>query len=128
MPRSTLSLPRVLELLPGPPEVAYVEELLFASKAELERRDDASLELSVTPDRLDLLSEGGLALHLQGALGSAHGLPRPRRGRPPSEGAPFTVDSSVVPVRPHLAGAIVRPPTRRTLDLSLIHISEPTRP
>ncbi len=120
MPRSTLSLPRVLELLPGPPEIAYVEELLFASKAELERRDDTSLELSVTPDRLDLLSEGGLALHLQGALGSAHGLPRPRRGRPPSDGAPFAVDSSVVPVRPYLAGAIVRPPTRRTLDEGLL--------
>ncbi len=120
MPRSTLALPRLLELLPGPPEIGYLEELLFASKAEVERRDAETLELSVTPDRLDLLSEGGLALYLQGALGAARGAPKVRRGRPPAGGAAFTVDASVEAIRPKIAGAIVRPPPRTRLDPGLL--------
>ncbi len=120
MPRSDLSWPRLLELLPGPPTSATIEELLFSSKAEVERRDEVTLSLSVTPDRLDLLSEGGLGLYLQGALGSARGLPRVRAGRPFPEGVGFEVDPSVDPLRPVLAGAIVRPPARGSLDAGLL--------
>lgn len=116
MPRSTLSLARTLALLPSTATPDVVERLLFQSKAELERRDGDALELSVTPDRLDLLSEGGLALHLQGALGAAVGAPRIRRTKAARGRMSFAVDPSVDPIRPYLAGAVVRAPSGRPLD------------
>ncbi len=116
MPRSTLSGRRVLELLPDGVTDATWEELLFASKAEVDRRVGDELEISVTPDRLDLLSEGGLALYLQGALGSATGLPRARRARAVASPWSFRVDSSVDPLRPYVAGVRVRAPPGRPLD------------
>lgn len=116
MPRSTLSLRRVLELLPEGTTEATVDELLFTSKAEVERHVGDELDLSVTPDRLDLLSEGGLALFLQGALGAATGLPKPRHARPTTPPWTFLVDGSVEPLRPFIAGARIRAPSGRPLD------------
>lgn len=119
MPRSTLSLARVLELLPsGLPPSAF-DEALFASKGEAKRGSGDELEVEVTPDRLDLLSEGGLALHLAGALGATSGPVPLRRRRLPSRWA-FDVDPSVDPLRPVLAGALVRSPPERPLDEGLL--------
>ena len=64
MPQSVLSWERVQALLPVPVTDAQLEDLLFSSKAELEAREGDALTVSVTPDRLDLLSEGGLAAAL----------------------------------------------------------------
>ncbi|HLN51336.1 MAG TPA: hypothetical protein VK455_04720 [Thermoplasmata archaeon] len=120
MPRSTLSLRRVLELLPPGVTDATLEELLFASKAEVERRVGDELELSVTPDRLDLLSEGGLGFYLQGALGSASGLPKARRSAPTDEPWTIRVDASVEKLRPAIAGIRIRAPGGRPLDEGLL--------
>lgn len=120
MPTAVLSRARVAELLP--PEVAGVSwvDLLFASKAELESAEGDDLGLSATPDRLDLLSEGGLAIYLQGAVGAATGLPRIRA--PASERAipPIEVDPSVAPLRPAIGAVVVRAPDERGLDAGLL--------
>ncbi len=120
MPRSNLSAGRVLELLGRPVSPEELEALLFSSKAELEGRTDEALDLSVTPDRLDLLDEGGLALDLAGALGAARGGARLRRGRPSARGLSFLVDASVEPLRPSIAGVVVRAPAGRPLDEGLL--------
>ncbi len=120
MPRSTLSLRRVVELLPDGVTDAALEEMLFSSKAEIERRVGDELELSVTPDRLDLLSEGGLALALQGMFGAASGLPPIRRAHATVRAWSFEVDASVDPMRPCIAGARVRAPAGHPLDAGLL--------
>ncbi len=116
MPRSTLSLARVRELLPETVTADAVVETLFSSKAEVEGREDDRLDVSATPDRLDLLSEGGLALHLQGVLGGARGLPRMRRARAGRPGLSIRRDPSVEPLRPFVAAVVVRAPAKARLD------------
>lgn len=116
MPQSVLSLERVASLLPTRPTDAALEDLLFASKAELAGREGDSLTISVTPDRLDLLSEGGLALFLAGAMEVARGLPLPTAAAPGAPDVTFEVDPSVDGLRPSIAGAVVRAPGDRALD------------
>ena len=107
---------RILALLPVPVSDSQLDDLLFASKAEVERRDDDDLGISVTPDRLDLLSEGGLALYLQGALEVARGLaPIPVMGAS-SPVVEFAVDASVDRIRPCLGGFVVRAPSDSGID------------
>jgi phenylalanyl-tRNA synthetase beta chain len=120
MPSSTLSRPRLLERIGPGITPAQIDAALFASKAEAGTATAETLEVSVTPDRLDLLSEGGLALHLQGALGTAAGGVRPRRGRPSGSPLRFVVDPSVGPVRPYIAGVRLQAPTGRPLDAGLL--------
>jgi phenylalanyl-tRNA synthetase beta chain len=110
MPQSVLSLARVNALLARPLTSERLEELLFDSKAEFESLEGDRLTLTVTPDRLDLLSEGGLALHFQGILGEAKGIPPPHLAR--EEGTPpeIHVDPHVAPLRPVIAGLLIRPP------------------
>jgi len=120
MPTSTLSRSRLLALLgPGVTD-EQLEAALFASKAEAAPSTGDALEVSVTPDRLDLLSEGGLAVHLQGALGSARGGLRLRRARSTSSPLRVAVDPSVSPLRPHLAAVLVQPPAGQRLDEGLL--------
>ncbi len=116
MPQSTLVRERVLSLLPVPVSDPQLDDLLFASKAEVEHRDPDALGISVTPDRLDLLSEGGLALYLQGALEVARGLPPiPAMGAsaPVTE---FVVDASVDRIRRWIGGFVVRAPADAGID------------
>jgi phenylalanyl-tRNA synthetase beta chain len=120
MPTSVLERARVLELLPVPVSESQLDDLLFFSKAELEGRDADHLTVAVTPDRLDLLSEGGLALHLQGALDLAHGVPPLHASRAEEGAVAFDVEASVDPLRPHLAGVVVRAPTDAGLDAGLL--------
>ena len=120
MPTGTLSRSRIAELLPPEWSQASWNDLLFASKAELESAEGDDLSLAVTPDRIDLLSEGGLALALQGEIGSRTGLPRPRP-LPATEPVPtIEVDASVAPLRPAIAGAVVQAPDDRGLDAGLL--------
>jgi phenylalanyl-tRNA synthetase beta chain len=120
VPTSVLVRSRLLERLGGPVPDDRLEAALFASKAETVPAEGDGLEVSVTPDRLDLLSEGGLALHLEGALGLAAGPLRLRRRRGHSAPLGMTVDPSVAPLRPHLAGVLVTAPAGRPLDAGLL--------
>ena len=120
MPTATLSRARVAALLPPSAAAEPWDDLLFVSKAELESSDGDDLVLSATPDRLDLLSEGGLALYLQGVLGAAKGLPRIG---PPTDGeAPpaIVVTPGVAPLRPSIGAVLVRAPAGRALDAGLL--------
>ena len=120
MPTSTLSRSRLLERLGGEVPPDQLEAALFASKAEVSPADGDALEVAVTPDRLDLLSEGGLALHLEGALGRARGGVRRRRRRSTASPLRFAVDPSVAPLRPWIAGISVRAPPGRPMDAGLL--------
>jgi phenylalanyl-tRNA synthetase beta chain len=120
MPTSTLSRSRLLERLGPTVAPEQLEAALFASKAEGGPATGDELEVSVTPDRLDLLSEGGLALHLAGALGLASGGVRPRRGRSAASPLRLEVDPSVAPLRPYIAGIRVQAPSGGSLDAGLL--------
>ena len=120
MPQSVLSANRVLELLAEPLEREELEERLFRSKAELADWTEDALTIEVTPDRLDMLSEGGLALFLQGSLGLQRG-PAPMVTPPPALDRPAAlVHASVAPIRPYLAGAVLTAPAGVALDAGLL--------
>jgi phenylalanyl-tRNA synthetase beta chain len=116
MPQSVLRRARVLDLLPNPLSDAALEDILFGSKAELEAQDAETLTVSVTPDRLDLLAEGGLALYLAGATDAAKGTPREKVVEGPGARPAFEVDASVHAIRPAIAGVLVSAPTDAGLD------------
>ena len=120
MPRAVLDRERLVSLAGRPLSDSALDDLLFASKAEVEAHDATSLTVSVTPDRLDLLTEGGLGLYLQGVLDVSHGLPRFRAEREEDLTVGFEVDVSVAPVRPAISGAIVRAPSGKALDEGLL--------
>ena len=120
MPRSVLDSDRLCEIAGRPLRAAELDDLLFGSKAEVEGHDGTSLTVSVTPDRLDLLAEGGLGLYLQGVLGTAHGIPSYRVPAAESGAPYFEVDRSVERVRPAIAGALLRAPKDRALDAGLL--------
>lgn len=120
MPQSVLSFDRIVSLLPVHVADRALDDLLFASKAEIQSREGDALTLSVTPDRLDLLSEGGLALYLAGVLEVAHGLPStsPKSAtHPPPR---LEADPSVDRLRPWIAAALVRSPTDAGIDLGTL--------
>lgn len=120
MPRAVLDRDRLLALAGRPLTDSSLDDLLFASKAEVEGHDGTSLTISVTPDRLDLLSEGGLGLYLQGVLEFARGIPAYRAGRAEEISSGLAVDPSVAPLRPAIVGAVVRAPAGRSLDAGLL--------
>jgi phenylalanyl-tRNA synthetase beta chain len=109
LPVSTLSAERLRSLLTNPPSDLALDDILFASKAEIEGREGDDLTLSVTPDRLDLLSEAGLSLHIAGVMESATGL-LALRELPPSAGHSVRVDPSVDALRPFLSAVVLTAP------------------
>ncbi|HTW40337.1 MAG TPA: hypothetical protein VMF04_05740 [Thermoplasmata archaeon] len=116
MPQSILRRDRVLDRLPHALSDAALEDVLFTSKAELEAQDRETLTVSVTPDRLDLLSEGGLGLYLEGATDAAKGLLRPKVVEGPGAGPVVQVEESVRPIRPVISAMLVTAPTDGGLD------------
>jgi phenylalanyl-tRNA synthetase beta chain len=116
MPQSVLSLERVQSLLPAPLSETHLEAILYQSKAELSARTGDAITIEVTPDRLDLLSEGGLGLYLQGVTEAAHGCPAIREGGPTARAVSIEVDSSVDSLRPAIGGVIVTAPDDSGLD------------
>lgn len=120
MPRSVLDTDRLCEIAGRPLSPKALDDLLFGSKAEVEEHQGSVLSVSVTPDRLDLLSEGGLGLYLQGILDTARGVPAYRLPRSASPSDGFEVDRSVEPLRPAIAGALLRAPEGRGLDAGLL--------
>jgi phenylalanyl-tRNA synthetase beta chain len=119
MPQSVLSARRVLEALaPHVPDRDAIVARLFDSKAELAGWKEDALTVEATADRLDLLSEGGLGFALAGLFDRAHGLaPMPTSDEP---AAVFRVDPSVDPIRPAIAGVVVRAPHGHALDEGLL--------
>ena len=120
MPRAVLDTERLLSLAGRPLSDSALDDLLFGSKAEVEGHDGAALTVSVTPDRLDLLSEGGLGLYLQGVLQAAHGIPSYRAAPAEDLSSGFEVDRSVEALRPAIGGALVRAPKGGSLDAGLL--------
>ncbi|HEV2166246.1 MAG TPA: hypothetical protein VGS23_04640 [Thermoplasmata archaeon] len=119
MPKATLSKARLLSMLPATASTAELDALLFASKAEATWGAGDEISVEVTPDRLDLLSEGGLGLHLQGALGAAHGILRPPTAA--IDPAPeIEVDRSVEGLRAEIGAVVVRAPTGGGVDAGLL--------
>lgn len=121
MPQSTLSFARTVLGMDPAPTAEVIRELLFrSSKAELVHWEGDSLMLEVTPDRLDLLSEGGLGEHLEGLRGTTVGLPEWRR-RPESDPAfAIEVAASVTPLRPYLGAIRLHAPEATPLDGGLL--------
>jgi phenylalanyl-tRNA synthetase beta chain len=118
VPRATLSLHRIESLVPSRPPRARLEELLFASKAQVEGGTGDELLIEGTADRLDLLTESGLGLYLQGATGASVGLPPlVHTGASPIS---IEVDASVTPLRPEIAAVVVQPPPGQDLESELL--------
>ncbi|MCI4367704.1 MAG: hypothetical protein L3K08_08130, partial [Thermoplasmata archaeon] len=119
MPRSILDSRRVQSMLPTPLGDDELRERLFASKAELSEIVGSEWTVEVTPDRLDLLSEGGLGSYLQGVTDSAHGLvPMPTPAQP--RAVRVIVDPAVHAIRPSIAAAVVHAPPGQSLDPGLL--------
>jgi len=109
MPQATLSAARLFDRLGRNLTAAALEELLFCSKAELAEFTGDELKIEATADRIDLLSETGLAEHLAGRLGLRHGRPAMTVGSRLPE-MTIEVDPSVRPLRPAIAGVLVEAP------------------
>lgn len=120
MPRAVLDRDRLLAVAGRPLTDTALDDILFSSKAEVEGHEGTTITVSVTPDRLDLLTEGGLGLYLQGALDAAHGIPPYRDSRTTGAEVRFDVDASVERIRPAIAGALLRAPAGGALDPGLL--------
>ncbi|MCI4344517.1 MAG: hypothetical protein L3J87_02695 [Thermoplasmata archaeon] len=118
MPRAILSAARLLAAA-GASDPQKIRELLATSKAEVAEWAGDNVTVEATPDRLDLLNEGGLGLELAGLLGRAAGTP----AMDPIAAAPTTtirVAPEVAPLRPYIAGVIVEAPSAGGLDEGLL--------
>ncbi|MHB8352158.1 MAG: hypothetical protein ACYDFT_05665 [Thermoplasmata archaeon] len=121
MPQSTLSYARTVRGMDPAPSPEAIREILFrSSKAELVHWEGDALELEVTPDRLDLLSEGGLGQHLEGLLGRSVGLPAWRRRDDPDPTLSVEVAASVAQLRPYLGAIGLHAPEGHPLDRGLL--------
>jgi phenylalanyl-tRNA synthetase beta chain len=121
VPQSVLSYARTVEGLRDPPSAERLQALLFEfAKAEVARVEGDRLTVEATPDRLDLLSEGGLRLYLEGLLGERTGAVPIAKGAPVSPSPAIEVDPSVEPLRPTIAAVRVEPPAGTTLDEGLL--------
>lgn len=118
MPRATLSIARIGRLVGRAIARDELTERLFASKTQVEGGAGDLLEVEGTADRLDLLTESGLALHLQGVLGAALGRPPIREGR--AHALRIEVSPEVAPLRPAIAGVVAVPPEGSALDADLL--------
>ncbi|MHB1435514.1 MAG: hypothetical protein ACYCPN_04310 [Thermoplasmata archaeon] len=119
MPQEHLSRGRLERLLGSAATETDLTGWLFPTKAELEGVDGDDLTISVTPDRMDLLTEAGLALALAGRLGRARGPP-PWAPVPNPDPFAIWIDRSVVPLRPSLAAIRVEAPPGQALDVDLL--------
>jgi phenylalanyl-tRNA synthetase beta chain len=119
VPRAILSAARLLEGLDPVPPRAELEETLFLSKVELESWEGDALTISVTPDRLDLLSETGLRAYLDGALGRSGGLPV-IHDYTLAPGEFLEATAKVAPLRSEIAGLVVHAPVGSALDAGLL--------
>lgn len=121
MVQSTLSLARTVQGLEPRPSDREIEEVLFAySKAEAKRFEGDDLSIEVTPDRLDLLSEGGLRQHLEGLLDRRQDLPALAVHAGIAPHLRIRVDRSVERKRPAIAAVQLEAPPGGALDSGLL--------
>jgi len=121
VPQSTLSFSRTVASLDPKPSAEELTDLLFRrSKAEAARIEGDELLVEVTPDRLDLLSEGGLHQHLEGLLGRRLGLPAIPRHDPEGPAPELIADPSVDPLRPAVAAILLEAPPGGSLDEGML--------
>jgi phenylalanyl-tRNA synthetase beta chain len=119
MVQTSLNARRLFGLLGRELSEEELSEALFRSKVEFHGRRGDELDIEVTPDRLDLLDEGGLAWTLQGILGLAEDLPYSGPQAAP-EGAVGHANPSVNPLRPALALAVVEAPEGQAVETDLL--------
>ncbi len=118
MPVSRVDLGRLRSLLGEELSEPTLREVLFRSKVEPGAIEGSELILEVTPDRLDLLDEAGLARELNGLLGRARGLDYATEPAPVA-GAEGRQNASVSPLRGEFQAAVVVAPADRPLDEGL---------
>jgi phenylalanyl-tRNA synthetase beta chain len=119
MPQSTLSLERINALLPQALSEEGLRETLFRSKVEPGSRMGDRLTVEVTPDRLDLLDEAGLARDLAGLLGFARGMGYAFESAA-LPGVEARQNASVSPLRGAFAAVALEAPAERPLDAGLL--------
>ncbi len=105
MPVTLIKKRRLLKLLGIEASDKDLLEVLSKTKVEAEFIDPETLEVEVTPDRLDLLVSEGLARELRGLLGLEKGYPKYRVSDTDIE---LVVYSNVKPVRPFIAVAVIK--------------------
>ncbi len=120
MPRATIPKARLVAALGRDLSDADLGDLLWPTKAEFDGSDGGSLMVETTADRIDLLTESGLALALAPRTGGAHGLVPISAGTWSGPSPEFSVDPSVAPLRPAIAGVVVTAPEGRPLDAGLL--------
>ncbi len=122
MPTLTLNLRYLFSLIGRELSDSELSELLEKSKMSLERIEGDELEVEVTTDRIDLLSEEGIARHFKGLLGIEEGLPQYSTFQSEVEGI---VKESVLNVRPGFAlGVVLGVHLGEDGLLSLMHLQE----
>ncbi len=122
MPTITLSLSYLFSLIGRELTQSELIKLLEKSKMSLERIEGDEAEVEVTTDRIDLLSEEGIARHFKGLLGIEEGIPKYEIFDSRVEGI---VDKTVLNVRPGFALGVVRDVELGEQGLlSLMHLQE----
>ncbi len=122
MPTLTLNLRYLFSLVGRELSDSELSELLEKSKMSLERIEGDEIEVEVTTDRLDLLSEEGIARHFKGLLGIEEGIPKYEVFQSDVEGI---VEESVMSVRPGFAlGIVLGVHLGEEGLLSLMHLQE----
>ena len=119
MPQSTLSSKLLFQLMKREFPAEEMTKLFFHTKAELKEMKDGTLTLEITPDRLDMLTESGLAWALEGILGLSEGLPYSIRTEPLPSMA-VRVDHTVAPLRDHIDAAVAQAPPGDYVDQEML--------
>jgi len=106
MPVSIIKKRRLLKLLNTSISDEELIELLSNIKVEAEILDEESLQIEVTPDRLDLLISEGIARELRGILGLEKGFPKYKTMK---TNLKLIVDSNsnIKLIRPYIAVAAI---------------------
>lgn len=118
MPKISVSKRLLYSLLAGTPNAAALEPMLVCAKAELDGEDETSFKVELNDtNRPDLWTTAGLARQL--AL-TKYGKALPEYKfftAPPAKDKHIIADASVKPVRPFVAGFIMR---GKTVDAELL--------
>ncbi|MCI4361800.1 MAG: hypothetical protein L3J77_01195 [Thermoplasmata archaeon] len=120
MPRAVLPRSRLIEALGRELTDEEFHDRLWETKAEFDGAAEGQVTIEATADRLDLLTEAGLALALTPNLGGAHGGVPIRLGAWPGPAPVLRADPSVASIRPAIAGVVVEAPADRPLTAGLL--------
>lgn len=122
--KTELKLSRFLQLLGHPVDLSELIDTLFLLKVELEKLDEEEdvIEFEITPDRVDLLSVMNLVKLVQQYYGWKR--TNPDYNVYDSDYA-IKVKPSVIPIRPYIAGAVIKDLIIREDDLiEMINLQE----